>query len=152
MNQGTLAYDQENQTFGFISKCLGNNLNLLFRQHARAARASQVALLVKNLPANAENVRDAGLILGSGRYPGRGHSNSFQYSCLEECHVQRSLAGYSPQHCKESDITEATQHACMHESCSVYTHYSDVNLAACLNVILANLKCIYNIFYHLSLV
>ena len=49
-------------------------------------RASQVALVVKNLPANAGdtcNVRDTGLIPGSGRSPGGGHGNPLQYSCLE---------------------------------------------------------------------
>ena len=46
-------------------------------------RASQVALVVKNLPANAGDVRDAGLIPGSGRSPGGGHGNPLQYSCLE---------------------------------------------------------------------
>ena len=44
--------------------------------------ASQVALLVKNLPANAADIRDMGSILGSGRSPGGGHGNPFQYSCL----------------------------------------------------------------------
>ena len=41
------------------------------------------ALVVKNLPANAGDVRDMGSLLGSGRSPGRGHDNPFQYSCLE---------------------------------------------------------------------
>ena len=44
--------------------------------------ASQVVLLVKNLPANAGNIRDAGLIPKLGRSPGGGNGNSFQYSCL----------------------------------------------------------------------
>ena len=35
--------------------------------------------MVKNLPANAE---DVGSISGSGRSPGRGHGNPLQYSCL----------------------------------------------------------------------
>ena len=34
-------------------------------------------LVVKNPPANAEDIRDAGSIPGSGRLPGGGHSNSF---------------------------------------------------------------------------
>ena len=46
--------------------------------------ASQVALLVKNSPANARDVRDAGLIAGQGRSPGGGHDNPVQYSCLEK--------------------------------------------------------------------
>ena len=45
--------------------------------------ASQVALVEKNLPSNAGDVRDAALILGSGRSSGERHSNPLQYSCLE---------------------------------------------------------------------
>ena len=41
------------------------------------------ALVVKNLLANARDVRDAGSIPGSGRSPGGGHGNPLQYSCLE---------------------------------------------------------------------
>ena len=37
--------------------------------------ASQVALVVKNLPANAGDVMDTGLIAGSGRFPGEGNGN-----------------------------------------------------------------------------
>jgi len=46
-------------------------------------RASQVALVVKNLPANAGDVGDPGSIPGSGRSPGEGNGNQLQYSCLE---------------------------------------------------------------------
>ena len=46
-------------------------------------RAFQVVLVVKNLPANAEDIRDAGLIPGLGRSPGEGNGNPFQYSCLD---------------------------------------------------------------------
>ena len=49
---------------------------------------------------------DLSSIPGLGRCPGRGHGNSLQYSCLENTHGQRSLAGYSPWGCKESDTTE----------------------------------------------
>ena len=45
--------------------------------------ASQVVPVVKNPPANVGDVRDGGLIPGSGRFPGRGHGNPLQYSCLE---------------------------------------------------------------------
>ena len=40
--------------------------------------ASQVALMVKNLPAKAGNIRDVGLIPGPGRFPGGGHGNPLQ--------------------------------------------------------------------------
>ena len=39
--------------------------------------------MVKNPFANAEKIRDAGLIPGSERSPGEGHSNPLQYSCLK---------------------------------------------------------------------
>ena len=39
------------------------------------------------------NVGDLGLIPGLGGFPGRGHGNPLQYSCLEKPHRQRSLAG-----------------------------------------------------------
>ena len=45
--------------------------------------ASQAALTVKNLPANAGGVRDVGLIPGPGGSSGGGHGNPLQYSCLE---------------------------------------------------------------------
>ena len=43
---------------------------------------SQVALVVKNLPASAGGVRDKSSIPGLGRSPGGGHGNPLQYSCL----------------------------------------------------------------------
>ena len=45
--------------------------------------ASQVVLVVKNLPANAGDKRVVGLIPGLGRSPGVGNGNPLQYSCLE---------------------------------------------------------------------
>ena len=41
-----------------------------------------MALKVKNLPANAGEVRDVGLVPGSGRSPGGGRGNPLQYYCL----------------------------------------------------------------------
>ena len=52
------------------------------------------------------NVGDLGSIPGLGRSPGEGHGDPLQYSCLENLHGQRSLAGYSPWGHKESDMTE----------------------------------------------
>ena len=42
-----------------------------------------MVLVIKNLPANAGDIREAGLIPESGRSPGGGHGNPLQYSCLE---------------------------------------------------------------------
>ena len=55
----------------------------------------------KNPPANAAG---AVLIPGSGRSPGQGNGSPRHYSYLENS-VDRSLAGYSPWGCKESDMT-----------------------------------------------
>ena len=62
---------------------------------------------------SAHNVGDLGSPSGLGRSPGGGHDNPFQYSCLENPHCQRSLAGYSSWSRKESDVTEqlSTWHA-----------------------------------------
>ena len=72
---------------------------------------SQVTLVAKNLPANAGDIRDMGLIPGSGRFLGGGHSNPLQYSGLENA-MDRGAGGmgqgYSPQGCKELDMTEAS--------------------------------------------
>ena len=40
-------------------------------------------LVVKNLPANGGDMRDAGSIPGSGRSPGVGNDTLLQYSCLK---------------------------------------------------------------------
>ena len=50
---------------------------------ARQSIASQVALGVKTLPANARDIRDTGSIPGLGRSPGGGHGDPLQYPCLE---------------------------------------------------------------------
>ena len=54
-----------------------------------------MALVVKNPPANAGDIRDTGLIPGLGRSPGGRHVTHF--SILPgKSHGQRSLAGYDP--------------------------------------------------------
>ena len=55
-------------------------------------------------------LRNAGLIPGLGRSPGGRHGNPLQYSCLENPHGQRSLVGYSPLGCRESEATQHSQH------------------------------------------
>ena len=62
------------------------NLEKMEMESGRAAQmlgAFQVALVVKNPPAKSGDRRDAGLIPGSGRFPGGGHGNPLWYSCLE---------------------------------------------------------------------
>ena len=63
--------------------------------------------VVKNLPANAGDAGDTGLIPESGRSPEGGNANPFQL-CLGKSHGQRNLAGYSSWGCKESGMVEHT--------------------------------------------
>ena len=80
-------------------------------------RASPVVLVVKKLaclPANSGDMRhffDSWIV----KIPQRRHGNPLQYACLVNPHGQRSLAGYSSQGHKESDMTEVTQHTCTHK-------------------------------------
>ena len=67
--------------------------------------ASQVALVVKNPPANAGGVRDAGLILGLGRSPGVGNGNPLQCSCLGNP-MNRGAWQATVHGVTESDTTE----------------------------------------------
>ena len=53
--------------------------------------------MVKNPAANSGDIRDASLIPGSGRSPGRGHGNPFQYSCLENP-INRGGASWATVH------------------------------------------------------
>ena len=87
----------------------------------RVAVTSQVALVVKNLPASAG---DPGSIPGFGISPGEGNGNPLQYSCLENPHGQRSLAGYSQWSRKMSDKTErlSTAHIYIYIYIYIYTH------------------------------
>ena len=72
---------------------------------------------VKNPPANAGALRDAGSIPRLGRAPGGGHGNPLQYSFLKNPMDRGAWLGYSPQAHKELDMTEATWYGtvCLHK-------------------------------------
>ena len=70
-------------------------------------RVSRRELVVKNLPASAGDIRDAGLIPELGRSPGGGHGNPLQCSCLENP-VDRGAWWATVHRLTESDTTEAT--------------------------------------------
>ena len=62
--------------------------------------------MVKILPANAGDARDADSIPGLGRSPGVGNGNPLQHSCVKDSMERGALAGYSPWNHRESDVTE----------------------------------------------
>ena len=74
-------------------------------------QASYLVLVVKNLSTSTGDARDVGSSPGSGRSSRGGHGNPLYYSCLENPQGQRRLEEYSPQGCRELDMTEATWHA-----------------------------------------
>ena len=67
-----------------------------FEQMYNDMWASQLVLVEKNLPANAEDIRNVGLIPGLGRSPGEGHGN---HSSVLAWRIlgQRSLVVYRPK-------------------------------------------------------
>ena len=64
--------------------------------------------MVKNLPANAGDIRDTGSILGLGRSPGGRHDNPLQYSCLENPNNKGAWQSIVHGVTKELDMTEET--------------------------------------------
>ena len=82
-------------------------LNYLY---AAALQAVASGKKKANLPAKAADVRDVGLISGSGRSPGGGHGNPLQYSCLENPLDRGAWRGYSPRGHRRVGHDWVTQH------------------------------------------
>ena len=87
-------------------------LSFCFMAELYATGASQAVLVVKNLPANAGDVRELSLILEFcpwvEKIPWRRAWQPTPVFLPGESHGHRSLAGYNPQGCKESDTTKVT--------------------------------------------
>ena len=80
--------------------------------------ASQVALAVRNLPANAGDVRDTGLILESGRSPGEGNGYSLQCSCLEKSKDREAWQATVHRVAKsQTRLKQLSMHAAHKEPC-----------------------------------
>ena len=79
-----------------------------FAQWYTVSRACHVVLVVKNPPANPGDIRDAGSVLGLERFPGGGHDNPLQYSCLENPR-DRSLVGCHLWGYTELDMIDMTE-------------------------------------------
>ena len=75
--------------------------------HQGSPHIYMVVLVAKNLPANAGDTGDMGLISGSGRSPGGGHGNPLQHSCLENP-MNRGASQATVHSITESDMTEPT--------------------------------------------
>ena len=75
-------------------------------------RASQVLLVVKNPPANAGNIRDAGWIPELGRSSGGRNGYPLQYSCLENPMERR--AWWAIVHRVANNLTTLNHFTCIH--------------------------------------
>ena len=89
--------------------------------------------MVKNLPAKAGEVRDAGSIPGSGRSPREGHGNPLWYFCLENPMDRgtwwATVYGVAKSWTRLSDFTHSLTHAKAGplekpSLCKLYTHFS----------------------------
>ena len=86
------------------------NVLLIFRTYRERGYLGN-NILVEHFPGGADgkesaySMGDSGLIPGSWRCPGGGHSNPLQYSCLENS-MDRGVWGARPWGCKELDMTE----------------------------------------------
>ena len=74
--------------------------------------ASQMALVVKDPPVSARDIRDLDLIPGSGKFPGGGNGNPLQYSCLGN--LMDRGAWWATVHRVSKGQTQLKHLSCMH--------------------------------------
>ena len=93
-----------------------------FREPQKSLQVSSFprCTVVKNLPADAGDTRDAGSILGSGRSPGVGNGNPLQLFLPGKSHGQRSLENYSSWNQKRVRHNWVTVHTHTH----THTHHT----------------------------
>ena len=99
-------YSRWSENKGLSSLCHTANSHWLYFIYGNvyvSMLLSHTVLVVKNLPVNAGDIRDAGSIPGLGRSPGEGNGNPLLL-LPGDSHGQRSLAGYGPQGHKELDM------------------------------------------------
>ena len=94
-------------------------------------------LLVKNLPANTGDIRDVGLIPGSGRFPWKRKWRPTPVFVPGESHGQRSLVGYNLWGCKESDMTDRLS-THVYEVMNILIDYSN-HFTVCANIFITHI-------------
>ena len=107
---------QESDVIGICltARLFQKNRSSLYYHQICQAWASQLALVVKNLPVNAGDIRDVGTMPGSGRSPEGGYGNELQYSCLENPMDRR--AWRATVHRVAKSRTRLSNLACTHVS------------------------------------
>ena len=95
--------------------------------------ASQVAQVVKNLPANAGDIRDSGSVPGWERSLGGGHGNPLQYSCLENPVDRRAWRATVHRVAKsQTQLNQLSMHSCGYTGISSVQPLSRARLFATL--------------------
>ena len=95
-----------------LARSTGTNLDLqlVFKAKEGLLGASQVVLVIKNVPASAGDLRDKGLIPGLGRSPGGGHGNPLQYGCVQNAMDRGTWWAVVRKVRKSGNMTEVTWH------------------------------------------
>ena len=119
-----LLNELRTQLVVFNKLCMWLWARLSLETHWVTRVASQVALVVKNQPANAGDVRDVGSVPGSGRFPGGGQGSPLQYSCLDNP-MDRGAWRATVCGVKESQTkwSRLAQHS-VTRKCDQYLHFS----------------------------
>ena len=112
INQEAIVVNKK-QSVKSQAKVVGNSWEVCrkmsgFDVNCTCTWTSQVATGVKNLPANAVRHKKRGFDPWVGKIPWRREREPTSIFWPGESHGQRSLEGYSPVGCKESDLTEVT--------------------------------------------
>ena len=110
-------HDEFNIRFIAFEVLIRHLLKISIKQLNRRDTALKLYELEMLISCGASDSKDSvwnagylGSIPGLGRSPGGGHGNPLQYSCLENLHGQRSLAGYSAQSCKsQTQLSDQVQ-------------------------------------------
>ena len=125
---------QESDVIGICltAKLFQKNRSSLYYHQICQAWASRLALVVKNLPVNAGDIRDVGAMPGSGRSPEGEYGNELQYSCLE------------------NPMDRGAQRATVHRVAKSRTRLKQLSMHACQFQVTANCFCRCLLLYYKS--
>ena len=97
-------------------------------------------MVIKNLPVSAGSVRDTSSIPGLGRFPGGGHGNPLQYSCLENHMDERTWQAILHRVAKSwTQLKRLTMQTCMYSI--VIQYFYAVYFIKCYYKIMAIISC-----------
>ena len=112
--------------------------------------ASQVVLVVKNLPANAGDIKDVSSILGLGRSPGGGHGNPLRYSCQENSMDRGAWWAMVLRVTKsQTGLKLLRMHGCIHYLHIFYTYWLCISFY--IQSLSLSITCLDMLIWHLGI-